>query len=642
MGGNHLSWRSRIVGVGLVLVLAAGSGAQEPTPELLVEIDRDELYEGESLRYSVTLNHVEKPQPPTLEGFDDFVVRRLGEQNLSSRQVTIINGRRNEIVRNGRMYQFELQPKRAGEFTIPAPQAVVNGMTLSGREIAITVIAPDEQDLVQLGIDVDRDSVYPMQPFNVSLRIRVRALPPPVQDRDPVSILRQFNRTLPALTIPWVNDETLPEGLSPRKNWKDWIGDYRGLRRDGGFTINGLVSQGVFAFDTTEVAFLPESERVDQLVDGKPMEYVEYTIDRDFYATRVGRFEFGPTNVKGRFLSDVVGGRAQLQPVFALARAVSVTVRDVPSEGRPANYVNAIGKFQLESSLQPLRARVGDPLTLKLTFRGTGTLESIREPDLAGIPEVASSFRIHEATTETDRDSRTFTYSLRPTSVDIDQFPAVSVSVFDYEQEKYVELVSAPISLEIQDADRLDDDQIVVSGGTGRSNGPLQQNENGLFGNITDPDLIVDESVNAERWFVSIGLLVAAVGAVSVGERRRQSRQHRRPGRRELESQLASASDRLSQVSDARDRASVIAAALNTLLGGLNNDAAGCMTAEELRAALRHSGCPTELVDDLSLLMADCEAARFGVVDGVELTSERLERIGGRLIAELYRRKRAG
>ena len=128
--------------------LACDAAAQEP--ELIVEIEKREIYEGESVLYRVTLNHVENPTAPVLDGFDDFQVTPLGEQSLDSRQITIINGRRTETVRRGRQYNYRLTPLRSGTLTIPAPTATVDGEVLTGREITLQVRPPDEQDSVIL------------------------------------------------------------------------------------------------------------------------------------------------------------------------------------------------------------------------------------------------------------------------------------------------------------------------------------------------------------------------------------------------------------------------------------------------------------------------------------------------------------
>ena len=107
--------------------VAAGVQAAEDEPELLVELGRERIYEGESVQYEVTLNRVQDPQPPKLEGFEEFQVEFLGERSLDSQQITIINGRMTKDVRYGRAYRYALTPKRSGTLQIPAPVAEVAG-----------------------------------------------------------------------------------------------------------------------------------------------------------------------------------------------------------------------------------------------------------------------------------------------------------------------------------------------------------------------------------------------------------------------------------------------------------------------------------------------------------------------------------
>ena len=142
---NASYWRLLIVS-GCLLLAGMIQHVVAQEPQLIVEIAKREIYEGESVLYRVTLNHVEVPTAPTLAGLEDFQVTNLGEQSQNSQQVTIINGRRTEIVRRGMQYNYRLTPKQSGLFTIPAPTAKVGNDVLTGREITLRVVAPEIQD----------------------------------------------------------------------------------------------------------------------------------------------------------------------------------------------------------------------------------------------------------------------------------------------------------------------------------------------------------------------------------------------------------------------------------------------------------------------------------------------------------------
>ena len=154
----------------------------------------------------------------------------------------------------------------------------------------------------------------------------------------------------------------------------------------------------------------------------------------------------------------------------------------MPEEGRPDNYIGAIGRFRFGAELAPLKAKTGDPMTLTLTLSGQGALDNAAAPDLSKIPEVAENFKIYEATEQTKGDQRQFTYSVRPLKEGIHEFPAVSVSYFDMDQEKYVTLASAPIAIDVEKADQLAGRDIVgTSGGLSRGRGDLEMRRKGFL-----------------------------------------------------------------------------------------------------------------------------------------------------------------
>lgn len=60
-------------------------------PEVLVQVDRNKLFEGESLTYSIFINLVDKPTH-RIAHLTDFAVEPAGEKELNSQSITIING----------------------------------------------------------------------------------------------------------------------------------------------------------------------------------------------------------------------------------------------------------------------------------------------------------------------------------------------------------------------------------------------------------------------------------------------------------------------------------------------------------------------------------------------------------------------
>lgn len=605
-----------IIAVATVAWPAAACWAAGEKPEIIVEMDRQRIYEGESVLYRVTLNNIDNPRPPDLSGFDDYLVTPLGEQSLNSHQIIIINGRRSETIRRGRQYNYRLTPKKAGDLMIPAPTAEVDGQKLSGREMTIVVTAPQDQDVVRMEITAEPNSVYPMQPFTVNLSIAVKELPEPNTDVNPVGI----QTSPPELQIPWVDDASLPNGLQAQTDWQRWLSPLQS-NRGVGFAVNNIGSNSVFSFfEERRTAFMPESQRIRAAdKSGKTTGYRLFQFKRTFIAKKVDVYTFGPVTLKGTFATgvDPVKG-ATAKDIYAVAKALLVNIKDVPEEGRPESYIGAMGRFQFEADLAPRKAKTGDPMTLTLTLSGQGTLEGVNAPDLSKIPQIAENFKIYEATEQSKSDRRQFTYSLRPLEAGIREFPAVTVSYFDVQQEKYVTLSSPPIPIEIEKADKLAGRDIVASpNGLSSGRKELETRQEGIYANITDPGQLTDESLRPERWLAALGGLTGfyAVMALVVFRLRRLSgdtvRQRRRSAPGKARRSLAEAMRELS-ANRVREGADRLESALVELVADWTNTPAAGMTPAEACRQLQSLAIDGEVLNRVSRFLENCESVHYG------------------------------
>ena len=607
--------------------------AQEP--ELIVEIEKQEIYEGESVLYRITLNHVENPSPPSLDGFDDFQVTSMGEQSMDSRQITIFNGRRNEIIRRGRQYNYRLTPLKTGALTIPAPTASVNGETLTGQPVSINVIAPEVQDTVILQMTIDRDTVYPMQPLTVRLTILVRALPDNFATRDPLTV--QPNP--PVLTVPWLDDQQIADGLQPAQDWKQILQPMIS-RRGNGFQINNIGSSSVFSlFDSQATGFHPSPQKVT-LADnsGQPAIYWQYQFERTFIPQRTGKYSLGPVSLKGTFATDARQGQLVGEQLYVVAPAIEVLVRDVPAAGRPASYIGAVGTFDVKTSLTPQTAQVGDPMTLTVTITGQGTLDEARPPDLSAVPGLDQAFRTYEATQETQGPSRQFTYSLRPLTEDVTEFPSIPISFFDVEAEQYRTIDTAPIPVTIQAATTLSAADIVsASGSSNTGSSVVQAREGGLFANDANVNSLKNEAVRPIRWLIAWGSMTIGCMLISViGSRIQNRRQDPALQRRLLAASRADAAIKQATQQQSMGQNSAACQTARKAIVGLvadhmNLDEAS-LTPREIAEELRAKSVDDTLQQQTRQFLEDCDAARYGAVSD---DTSRLVQTASKLAADL-------
>ncbi len=622
----------------LLVGLAERSTAQDP--ELIVDMERREIYTGESVLYRVTLNHVQNPTAPQLDGFDElFQVVPLGEQSLDSRQLTIINGRRTEIIRRGRQYNYQLTPRRSGTLTIPAPTATVDGAVLTGKSLTLRVLPPDDQDAVRLSFTTDHTAVYPRQPFTLTLTVAVQALPGDLQDRDPLTVQPQP----PALEVSWLADNQLPQGLQPQQSWRDIL-EPLVSRRGHGFQINNIGTSSVFSlFEDTATGFHPQPQRTTlPAADGADVEYWEYRLQRTLIPQKIGKYEFGPVLLKGTFANDIQDGQLVGRRIYAFAPGLEVTVRDVPLPGRPAAYVNVVGRCTVQAALVPATARVGDPMTLTVTLAGPGNLADARPPDLATLPGLKQAFRIYDATRDASDDVCRFTYSVRPLQTQVTEFPAIPLAYFDTATEQYVTIHTDPLPVTILEAETVADAEIVSAAPqTTQTPGNLELSAGGIFANATNLNALRNDMVRPARWLASwvgmlIGWFVVSQGIRYVQRLREDpARLRRRAAPAQARSTLAAATQFLDAGNAAAGGAAVRQALTGLIADYANVPAAG-LTPRDAADRLAALGVTAACSTRVEQLLEACDAARYGaaMADLAPLHSE-ASTLLDQLIAEL-------
>lgn len=603
------------------VLLAVPLSAQER--EVIVELDREQIYEGESARYRIFLNHFDQPVEPELKGFDAFEVRRTGTQRVDSSSISIINGRQRRVVRRGIIYEYVLTPKQAGELQIPAPVVEVDGEQLPAKSLTLSVIAAEDQDMVILEMTATHEAVYPMQPFDVSLKVLVKPIPDPLSGRDPLSV----QSPLVQLTLPWAEDEAIAAGIQPKIPGERWLSSQRS-REAGGFSINGRdSSRSPFGgldsfFNGRSEGFRPTTKRVRRTdAGGRRLEYWEYTFTRTFVGEKVGEYAFGPATVKG-IVGVRVDTRGELdgEPVYAFAQPVTVRVKDVPTTGRPDSYSGAVGRFEIGADLSPQQAKVGDPMTLTLWLRGQGTLDNALAPKLESIDGFNQHFKVYEATEETRDDARLFTYSVRPKGIDTKEVPPIPISYFDVEQETFVTLRTDPIAITVTEADRLNSGEIAIAGSPRAEPSGIESRAEGIFANVTDLRQLRDETVRPDRWFLSLGSLVGLFFVVTLVTQRVQrlhsdrSLQRRRSAaadaRRRLQAAVREAKG--SSGSGSRNGAEAISEALIGLVADATDTPHGVLTSTNAVSKLRELGVADEMVVRVRDVMQSCDDARYG------------------------------
>jgi hypothetical protein len=628
-----------LAGVALLFALAVPAIADDE-PQIAVEASATEIFIGESVDYLVEIRNVKNPSAPDMSAVrKDFDVVPTGDESRNQSSISVYNGRVTQQNSFGHVYRFRLTPKRTGQLVIPGPSATINGKTLAGDPMALNVIAPEPQDLVIPEIKIDRQKVYPTQPLEVTLRVLVRPLPDD-QDRDPVASLRRA----PHLEVNWVD---LPAGFAgdDKIRWLEKLLAQNG----GGFTLNDISTRSASFFDGPRLAvfnFYQGRERRPGL-DGRTVNYFVYELKRKLTAVKAGAHTLGPAIVKGSFVDRVEDGTYAGRPLVAIAGALHVEVRDVPSP-RPATFCGGIGKYRIAASASPSAVRVGDPVTLTLEVergQGSGSLDLISAPDLTANSEVAADFEVLDKnpTGRTEGEVKRFEYALRPKRAGIN-IPPLAMTLFDPDTEKFSEIASKPIELDVSPVSRVGASDLVGSlPRTGTQE--IKSRAQGIFQNVTNPSELRDERVNvlglaesALGVWCGVGCLIAAVSA-----HRRKSGdivwQRKRQARRAAQHKLADARKAMSE-RRSTDALRGIRSALLGLIADMRNVVAEGLTASEADATLARTAVPASDRAEVLRLLQAVESAEYG--SGVASVAPAMIETAERLIPRLARHLQRG
>ncbi len=597
----------------VILLVQATQAVAEDAPEIAVEASASEIFIGESVDYVVEIRNVKNPSPPDLEAARrDFDIVSAGDESHNQSSTFIINGRVTQQNSFGHSYRFRLTPRRTGKLVIPPPSASIDGKTVTGRALDLNVVAPEAQDLVVPEIKLDRQKVYPTQPFEVSLRVLVRPLP----DEAETNPLQPLRRRPPHLDVNWVDPAAGLTG-DDKARWLEKL-----LAEDGsGFTLNDVTTGRASFFEGPRLAVfnLYQGREERKGLDGRPVNYFVYELKRKLTPEKAGTYTLGPAVVKGSFVDGMNGSNYTGRRLVAIAPAVPVEVREVPFP-RPATFCGGIGNYQMAASANPTTLRVGDPLTLTLDIeRGpsSGSLDLVAAPDFGANSQVAADFEILDKnpTGRKEGEVKRFEYALRPKRPGVG-IPPLAVTVFNPDTEKFSEIATRPIALTVSAATSLSPSELVGSLPTSGSQ-EIKSRAQGVFQNVTDPAELKDERVDiialagltAGLW-CGVGCLIAVVSA-----HRRKSGdvvwQRKRQARRTAHRKLTEARKALAE-GRSKEAIRSVRSALVGLVADMQNIVAEGLTASEADAILARTLVPEDDCAELRRLLNTIESAEYG------------------------------
>lgn len=307
-------------------------------------------------------------RPPA---FNDFQV--LGGPNTST-SMQWVNGNVTQSV----TYSYVLKPKQEGTFKIGKASITVSGVNMESNELTIDVTKAVAQPQGQ------RRQPNPMDPFSDPFFNQQQ------QDDEPQVTQADLEKQLK-------DDVFLKMSVTKNSAYKGELltVTYK-LYFKPNIGIAGVGMDKAPGFDgfwSQEISLDPKRRPGQEVLNGKT--YSVFEIEKyNLYPQRSGNLTLPPADldvnaqvqVRGRsrsiFDDFFNAGRVAQVPLKLKSDAGTVSIRDLPENGKPADFEGAVGKFSFETSVSATQGKTDDPLTYTVKISGTGNLKLIDAPKL--------------------------------------------------------------------------------------------------------------------------------------------------------------------------------------------------------------------------------------------------------------------
>jgi len=370
-------------------------------------LDRDVVTVGESVTLSLAFEGAQ-PRTIPMPSVPGLQITQAG----TSQFVNVVNGAMTATV----TVTFNVTATQAGEFTIPALTADVNGQSLTSSPLKLSVAAAaaPTADAVNSGNEIAfMKLIFPKPRIYVG-ETAVAHLE--VYLREDVQNLANFQLT-----------SSPAEGFSAGK-----LVELQNQRR--------RVQVGNRAYTVIPLAVPVTAVRGGEVALGP------------FTANAV--VVLPSENQGGNPFFRMFNQGEQRQVALATEKVV-VPSLPLPTADRPANFSGAVGNFSMTASAGPTTLTVGDPITMRVQISGRGALDAITLP----VQDAWQNFKTYPPTAKLEtsdqfgfQGTKTFEQIVSPLNSDVHELPAFSFSFFNPDDGKFHTLTQPALPLTIKAA----------------------------------------------------------------------------------------------------------------------------------------------------------------------------------------------
>ena len=335
----------------------------------------------------------------------------------SSIGMTIINGKSSSSA----TYTYVVQAQKEGTFNISAATVTVDGKAYSSNTLTIKVV-PGGQNVPQ---------------NNQS-------------GNNAASRGNSGNAAATSQDIP-SEDLFVRASISKQSGYEQegFVLTYKIFSRYDRTVINDIKYPNYEGFMTQELELPANRQWQTETIDGKIYRAVVLR-QLLMFPQRSGTLKIEPAKVDvtiGIYVpmtarnpfSMPMGGYREVKKTL-MTSTPSISIKPLPP-GKPASFSGTVGNFTMTSSLFPDKLKANEAVTLKLTYRGTGNIKLMKNPEVkfpadfeTYDPKVDNNFK---TTTSGMTGAKTLEYMAIPRHAGDFVIPSIEFSYFDIKTQSY-------------------------------------------------------------------------------------------------------------------------------------------------------------------------------------------------------------
>jgi hypothetical protein len=408
------------------------------------------------------------------------------------------------------------------------------------------------------------------------------------------------------------------------------------------------------------VGFLEESvsgqKNFERVVAGVP--YVVNELKSAIFPLRAGELAVGSAELKGDVLvPGRRGGRSLIDDFFAddffspfdferrpfslRSDPITVLVKPLPAEGRPADFSGAVGRFAMKAEASPRRVKAGEPITLTVSITGEGNVDSAR----MAVFRPGEAFKTYNPEVETRKKAegdrlggeKIFKQVVIPLKEGEQALSAVEFSWFDPSAGVYRVEKSEPIAIMVDPAPAEGPAMLVEAAPAGNGKTGIALLQKDILYIKDNPGELVHSRRSFYRngWYWAAHLLPALLilATARFQSQRERLRSDRVYARKVRASRTARARFReAARLLKAGETAKFYAAAHRAMICYLGDKLglpSGAVDCESVAPRIEKAGLPPEFLADVQDAFNVCDRARYAPSASSEGMADFLEKVEG-------------